>query len=126
MASPLKTRGVSFPFRRGTFAFPEQNSGPQTVIDSVRSLLLTGQGEVPMAPSLGTNIHSFVFTNLTPLQQARIAQSIRTTIAQKEPRMDILSVEVVPAGDESSGYRAEVNIVYKVADEVGETSIPVV
>jgi phage baseplate assembly protein W len=126
LANSSKTRGISFPFRKGQLSLPEANSGAQTVIDSVRSLLLTGVGEVPLAPSLGTQIHSFVFGNITPIQGARISQSIRSIISEKEPRMQVLSVTTEDNGDLSSGYRLVVNVTYRIADEEGEMEIPLV
>ena len=126
MANSSRTRGISFPFRRGNFSLPAANSGAQTVIESVRSILLTGLGEVPLAPALGTQIHSFVFGNLTPIQGARVSQAVRSLISQKEPRMQVLSVTTEEAGDLSSGYRLVVNITYKIADEEGEIEIPLV
>lgn len=125
MANTTKIRGISFPFRRGQFQFPAANEGAQTVVDSVRSLLLIGLGEVPMAANLGTTITSNIFENITPLQQARIAQQVRTIIADREPRMLVQSVSVREAGSAAQGYRYEVLVVYSVSDDDGDFTIPV-
>ena len=126
MANSSKTRGISFPFRRGSFSLPAQNEGAETVVDAVRSLLLIGPNEVPFAPDLGTNIHSFIFENITEIQKVRIAQAIRNIVSQKEPRMQILAVTVEEGGGKSEGYRFVVNISYKIADERGDLNLPVV
>lgn len=94
------------------------------MVDAVRSLLLIGQNEIPFAPNLGTNIHSFVFENMTEIQRVRISQSIRTIIAQQEPRMRVLSVSVTEAGNSNAGYRFVVNVVYQIADQRGDFDFP--
>jgi len=125
MANSAKTRGISFPFRRGSFSMPAENEGVQTVVDSVRSLLLIGPNEVPFAPELGTNLHSFIFGNITEIQKVRVTQAVRNVISQKEPRMQVLSVTVSEAGSLAAGYRLMVNISYKIADQRGDLNLPV-
>lgn len=125
MANTSKIRGISFPFRKGKFEFPAANEGPQTVVDAVRSLLLMGLGEVPLAPTLGTTMTANVFENMSELQRVRIAQQIRSLIADREPRMTVRSVTVQEAGTASLGYRYEVLVVYSIADIDGDFNIPV-
>jgi phage baseplate assembly protein W len=124
MANTSKIRGISFPFRRGQFEFPAANAGAETVVDAVKSLLLIGPAEVPFAPNLGTNIHSFVFENLSPIQQARIGQAVRNLIAQNEPRMAVQSVQVMEEGTAASGYAYTVRVIYTIADQEGGFDIP--
>jgi phage baseplate assembly protein W len=124
MANSTKTRGISFPFRRGSFSLPARNAGAETIVDAVRALLLTGQNEIPFAPNLGTNIHSFVFENMSEIQKVRIAQAIRTIISNQEPRMRVVSVSVQEAGNANGGYRFVVNVVYQIADQRGDFDLP--
>jgi len=124
MANTTKIRGISFPFRRGNFEFPAANTGAETVVDAVKSLLLIGPSEVPFAPNLGTNIHSFIFESLSPIQQARIGQAIRNLIAQNEPRMVVQSVQVMQEGSDASGYAYAVRVVYTIADVEGNFDVP--
>lgn len=124
MANTSKIRGISFPFRRGNFEFPAANAGTETVADAVKSLLLIGPFEVPFAPNLGTNIHSFVFENLSPIQQARLSQAVRNLIAQSEPRMTVQSVQVLQEGTDASGYAYTVRVIYTIADIEGGFDIP--
>jgi phage baseplate assembly protein W len=124
MANTSKIRGISFPFRRGQFQFPAASVGAETVVDAVKSLLLIGPFEVPFAPNLGTNIHSFIFESLSPIQQARIGQAIRNLIAQNEPRMVVQSVQVLQEGSDVSGYAYTVRVVYTIADIEGNFDIP--
>jgi len=124
MANTTKIRGISFPFRRGNFEFPAANTGAETVVDAVKSLLLIGPSEIPFAPNLGTNIHSFIFESLSPIQQARIGQAIRNLIAQNEPRMVVQSVQVMQEGSDASGYAYAVRVVYTIADVEGNFDVP--
>jgi len=124
MANTSKIRGISFPFRKGNFEFPAANAGTETVSDAVKSLLLIGPFEVPFAPNLGTNIHSFVFENLSPIQQARLSQAVRNLIAQSEPRMTVQSVQVLQEGTDASGYAYTVRVIYTIADIEGGFDIP--
>ncbi len=117
-------KGISFPFRRGPVNFPETNSGATAVLDNVKSLLLIGLGEVPMGNDLGTTIHSLVFNGLTPIESARIVQSVRSVIAHKEPRMQVLSVDTEEvAGKLGSSIMA--TITWKVGDDLGTTDVPI-
>ena len=124
MANTSKIRGISFPFRRGEFQFPAASVGAETVVDAVKSLILIGPFEVPFAPNLGTNIHSFIFESLSPIQQARIGQAIRNLIAQNEPRMAVQSVQVMQEGSDTSGYAYAVRVVYTIADVEGNFDVP--
>ena len=126
MANTSNIRGIAFPFRFGSTSLPATSSGTSTVVDSVRSLLLIGEGEIPFSPDLGTSIHGFIFENVSEIQKVRIAQAIRAIISRKEPRMQVLSVAVNEEGSQQSGISVIVNITYKVADEIGEFSIPLV
>lgn len=124
MANTSKIRGISFPFRKGEFQFPAASVGAETVVDAVKSLILIGPFEVPFAPNLGTNIHSFIFESLSPIQQARIGQAIRNLIAQNEPRMAVQSVQVMQEGSDTSGYAYAVRVVYTIADVEGNFDVP--
>jgi phage baseplate assembly protein W len=126
MANTSGTRGIGFPFRFGNTSLPATNSGTATVVDAVRSLLLIGLNEVPFSPDLGTSIHGFVFENVSEIQKVRVAQAVRSIIASKEPRMQVLSVSVEQQGSQQSGISVIVNITYKIADEIGDFSIPLV
>lgn len=124
MANTSKIRGISFPFRRGEFEFPAASVGAETVVDAVKSLMLIGLFEVPFAPNLGTNIHSFIFENLSPIQQARLSQAVRNLIAQNEPRMVVQSIQVAQEGSDASGYAYTVRVVYTIGDQEGDFDIP--
>lgn len=120
MPSPLNVRGISFPFRLGTQSFPERATGSSAFISSVKSLLFTGRGEVPMQPNLGTRLHDFIFEEMTPIRKGLLSQEVRRVLAEHIPTLRVLEVQVTDLvrSAEIGGARVEVNILYSVAGNV--------
>jgi len=117
-------QSVSFPFRRGPTGFPEPAKGTRAVVENVFSLLLIGEGELPMGYGIGTRIHAFVNETSGPLLGARVAQDLRSVIRLKEPRMTVLSVgtrDVITR----DGNGIEVGVEYQIGDEEGALSVPI-
>ena len=63
---------------------------------SVRNLVLTGQGERPFQPVLGTGVSRLLFENMDKLTAAAIRSELRTTIENYEPRVEINEILVEP------------------------------
>ena len=63
---------------------------------SVRNLVLTGQGERPFQPVLGTGLSRLLFENMDKLTASSIRSEIRTTIENYEPRVEINEILVEP------------------------------
>ena len=63
---------------------------------SVRNLVLTGQGERPFQPILGTGVSRLLFENMDKLTASAIRSEIRTTIENYEPRVEINEILVEP------------------------------
>ena len=63
---------------------------------SVRNLVLTGQGERPFQPVLGTGVSRLLFENIDKLTASAIRSEIRTTIENYEPRVEINEIIVEP------------------------------
>ena len=61
---------------------------------SVRNLVLTGQGERPFQPVLGTGVSRLLFENMDKLTASAIRSEIRTTIENYEPRVEINEILV--------------------------------
>ena len=61
---------------------------------SVRNLVLTGQGERPFQPVLGTGVSRLLFENMDKLTASSIRSEIRTTIENYEPRVEINEILV--------------------------------
>ncbi len=80
---------------------------------SIRNLILTNAFEVPYKPTLGGNIHRFLFEPMTIETQKNIEESITLTIKNHEPRANLLKLLVVPNIDES---RYDVYIIFNVVN----------
>lgn len=124
MPSPKGLMGISFPYEKGALSFPQQNNGSKVLLDAVKSMLLIGEGEVPLGANLGTTLHSFTFQTINPFTKAAIVQEIRKQIEIKAPKMAVISVEVETEGDAGTGYALVAHIVYELAGEIGELPIP--
>lgn len=72
------------------------------VAQSIRSLLLTRNYERPFRSYIGSPINSLLFENITPLTTTLLQRSVRDTINNFEPRVDVIDVKVVYSPDENS------------------------
>ena len=63
---------------------------------SVRNLVLTGRGERPFQPILGTGVSRLLFENMDKLTASAIRSELRTTIENYEPRVEINEIIVEP------------------------------
>ena len=70
---------------------------------SVRNLVLTGQGERPFQPILGTGVSRLLFENMDKLTASAIRSEIRTTIENYEPRVEINEI-IVEADFERNAF----------------------
>jgi phage baseplate assembly protein W len=84
----------------------------QAVIHSVKNLLLTNHYERPFNPDLGSNIRRMLFEPMDNITAANIEREIRETIANFEPRVQIITVQVAPNFDQNAfSVYMEFNIV---------------
>ena len=78
---------------------------------SVRNLILTKQGERVFNPILGSQVSALLFENIDKLTASAIADEIRITIDNFEPRVELTEVDVFPDYDNSE---FNVTIRYKI------------
>lgn len=78
---------------------------------SLRNLVLTSQGERFFNQNLGSRVSRSLFENLDEISAGIIKDEIENTINNYEPRVELISVEVIPNYDE---YLFSVNIVYNI------------
>jgi phage baseplate assembly protein W len=84
-------------------------TGADAVKRAVRTLLMTNIGEVPFLPSFGSNLNAMLFEPIDAITTAQIDSEIRATIAAFEPRVQIISLTVMPSEDEQ---RYDVSITF--------------
>lgn len=64
------------------------------VRQSVKSLILTDYYDRPFKPNIGCGIRYYLFELFTPAVKQQMESAIRETVANHEPRADIVSVLV--------------------------------
>ena len=69
---------------------------------AIVNLLLTNKGERPFNPDYGSNIRSYLFEPLDFATAGQIELSIRNTLSEFEPRINVLSMETFPNYDTNS------------------------
>lgn len=120
----LKT--LAFPFQRGPSGFPAMADPKRAIFYSIWSLLTTGKNERVMHPELGVNLHRFVFNNLTPILQARVATEVAKAISDFEPRAQVVGVESKMGTLEDGGTTAIiVSVLYRVAGQLQSQQVPI-
>jgi len=115
VATKASLLSISFPFRKGATGFPQMAEGDEVVLDSLKALVLTAKNERVMRNDLGTYAHTYVFEDLTPILQARVAADLAQTAAKYEPRARILAVEVSEGQQDG---QINVDVVFQVNDKV--------
>lgn len=78
---------------------------------SIRNLVFTLPGERFFNENLGSRISNSLFENLDDVSATIIRDEIENTIQNYEPRVDLISVEVLPNYEE---YSFDVNITYNI------------
>ena len=78
---------------------------------SVRNIILTLPGEKPFQPNFGSNVSAILFENMDYISSNLIVDEIKTSLDNYEPRIELLSVDVVPNFDNNS---YDVTIVYDI------------
>lgn len=78
---------------------------------SIRNLIFTLPGERFFNQNLGSRISNSLFENINNTSAEIIQDEIENTIQNYEPRVDLISVEVLPNYEE---YSFDVNITYNI------------
>ena len=66
---------------------------------SLRNIVFTARGEKPFDPDFGCDITKSLFENLDEVTASTIQEEIEFSIVNYEPRVDLVSVNVVPDYD---------------------------
>jgi phage baseplate assembly protein W len=76
----------------------------QSVIRSIRNLLLTNFYERPFQPKLGSNLNAFLFENTSAITSSALEKEISAVIRNFEPRATINSLVVTALEDLNSFF----------------------
>jgi phage baseplate assembly protein W len=74
----------------------------QSVIRSIRNLMLTRNYERPFNPDLGSGLDNLLFELISPLTATAIEREIQTIVENYEPRATIDTVVVTPLTDRNA------------------------
>lgn len=88
-----------------------RNLDEEAVKQSIRNLLLTGRGERPFQPLLGSDLQQMLFENMMPDTVLLAKEMVRETIENYEPRANLISVDILAQEDVN---RIAVVIVFNV------------
>ena len=115
----MPVQRVSKPFKDISATFkvnPVNNdliglTNANAIARSIRNLVLTGPGERPFAPALGSQVNQLLFDVIDPLTASSIDFEIRNTIENYEPRVELIDVIVKPNADNNA---FDVKIQYEI------------
>ena len=82
-----------------------------SIKQAVKNIILTAPGEKPFQPLVGSSVNRLLFEPLDAFTADTIAEEIRTTINQYEPRVQLTNVSVTPIFE---GNKLNVSIEYKI------------
>jgi phage baseplate assembly protein W len=74
--------------------------GSREIEQAMRLILSTYPGERPMRPQFGSRLRDFIFDGATWENASAIADEVRSSLRQWEPRATVSDVEVTPEGAE--------------------------
>lgn len=82
-----------------------------SVKQSILNILNTNHGEKPFEPLFGANLRAYLFENNGTITSIAIADSIKESIANYEPRVEVLNVKVTNKPNE---YSIGITLVVKI------------
>jgi phage baseplate assembly protein W len=91
-------------------------TGVNSVVQSIVNLVMTNHYERPFHPEIGSNVRKLLFELADGVTANLIAEEIKDTLSNFEPRATILNVIVQAATSGLEGYN--ITIVFQVAGGV--------
>lgn len=85
-----------------------------SVIRSVRNLVLTKFYERPFQPRLASNVTGLLFENFDPITEENIRDQIEEVIVNYEPRAELLDIRVDARPEQN---RFSVSIIFRVVNQ---------
>ena len=82
-----------------------------SIKQAVKNIILTSPGEKPFQPLVGSSVNRLLFEPLDAFTADAIAEEIRTTINQYEPRVALTRVDVTPIYENN---KLNVSLEYKI------------
>lgn len=73
-----------------------------SIINSLKNIILTRKGERPFQPEFGCNISGLLFENFSKFTTESIETEIRTAVENFEPRIKTIKVNAIESQDNHS------------------------
>jgi phage baseplate assembly protein W len=105
-------RGILFPLRVDQSGSIALGQGADDIGASIRMALMTAPGERVMRPQFGCRIWDLLFEPINANTLGLMAEAVRDSISQWEPRVDLEEVEVEP--DPAHEGRVHIRMRYRV------------
>jgi phage baseplate assembly protein W len=106
---------LAFPFQMGNSGLPAMARPENKVYNMILELISTGPGERVMNYPMGINVYHYVFSDMTPIQRARLANEVSTAIETYIPGVIVNSVSSHDLSEEDSSLNGVVfSIEYSV------------
>lgn len=91
-----------------------RTTGARAVKNSLLGIITTRKGSRPFDPEFGCNLSDELFENMTPLTADTIRRNIVSAVRNYEPRINRLSVEVLPLYDDNAII---VTVLFSIVDD---------
>ena len=123
MADP-RIRSLSFPFKKGDFAFPKEATDADAIKSSVIQIVTTQRGERIMRPDFGCNAFSYVFENNDAGFRINAEREIRLAISKWETRVRVDNVAIT-SDDITEPGQILISITYTITStgEIDTTTV---
>ncbi len=116
--------GWKFPVRVNPAGNLSWSVGEQSVQEAIWIILGTAMGERQMLPSFGCGIHDLVFAPNNSTTQTNVSHLVKQSLAQGEPRIDVLDVTVSAAPDEANMLLIRVDYRIRANNAMGNMVYP--
>jgi phage baseplate assembly protein W len=105
-------RGILWPLRVDQSGSIALGAGADDINASIRMAIITAPGERVMRPQFGCRIWDLLFEPINANTLGLMAEAVRDTISQWEPRVDLEDVVVEP--DPANASRVMIDLRYRV------------
>ena len=105
-------RGFAFPMRVDHTGSIAMVGGPADIDRSIVMILATAKGERLMRPQFGCTIWDQLFDPINANTLGRMAEAVRESLSQWEPRVIVETVDVRPDVDHNG--KVAIDITYRV------------
>ena len=87
-------------------------SREREIEQAIQIIMMTYPGERPMRPRFGCPLRDFVFRSADFSTAVELSLAVKNSVAQWEPRVDVVDVIVKP--DPTVRNRLDVEVIYKI------------